>query len=86
VTITKIEAIEFPSKDKEGKEIKRKKLVLSFDEIDKQFVSNKTNSNIIAGLLGSTNTDNWAGQKIKLWKSKTDFGGRMVDCVSVSPA
>lgn len=84
-TIKDIKTMDFPSKDKNGNDVMRTKIVLTFDELDKSFVVNKTNANVIAELLGSTNTDSWAGQKIKLWKSKTKFGGQMVDCISVAP-
>ena len=86
VTIKAIEIQDFPARDKDGNEIVKKKIVLSFDELVKQFVCNKTNSLVIAEFLGASNTDNWPGQKIKLWKGKTQFQGSMVDCISVSPA
>src|SRR5438034_9313935 len=42
------------------------KLVISFVDRAKQFVSNKTNSNTIAGAFG-TNTDSWIGGEIILF-------------------
>lgn len=86
VTILEVGLEEFTQKNKDGVDEPQKKIVLTFEDIEKRFVLNKTNAVAIGDILGSTNTDSWIGQKIKLWKSKTKFGGNMVDCIAVSPA
>lgn len=86
VTILEVSLEDFTKKGKDGVEELQKKIVLTFDDVDKKFVLNKTNAVAIGDILGSTNTDSWIGQKIKLWKSKTQFQGNMVDCIAVSPA
>lgn len=86
VTILEVGLEEFTKKGKDGVEELQKKIVLTFQDVDKKMVLNKTNAVAIGDILGSTNTDTWIGQKIKLWKSKTQFQGKMVDCIAVSPA
>jgi len=56
--------------------------VVYFRNKVKGMVLNKTNSHTISDLYGSE-TNNWAGQKIILWPTQTDFGGRQVACIRV---
>ncbi len=58
------------------------KLVVSFEESDKDLISNKTNSSSIAKSYGD-DTDNWIGKRIQLYLSETEFKGDIVDCVRV---
>jgi hypothetical protein len=58
------------------------KLVIYFEEQEKGFVSNLTNSRIISGLYGD-DTDRWIGERITLYPTETQYNGRMVDCIRV---
>ncbi len=56
--------------------------VLYFHGAEKGLALNKTNANTIADSLGPE-TDNWIGQKITLYPTKTDFEGKRVDCIRI---
>lgn len=58
------------------------KPVLYFNGTAKGLVLNRTNAHTIANMLG-TETDNWLGQSITLFPTKTDFGGKRVDCIRI---
>lgn len=57
-----------------------KKIVLSFKGKDKTLVLNKTNARKIADANG-WNTDDWVGKEVVLYPDKTEFNGKMVDCI-----
>lgn len=59
-----------------------RKGVLLFDEFDRGLVLNKTNSRVIAGMLGSE-TDNWVGKSLKIYRSETSFQDKVVPCIRV---
>jgi hypothetical protein len=59
------------------------KPILSFVGKDKGLVLNKTNANMIAEITGSEETDDWKGQAIVLYPTKTDFQGKRVDAIRV---
>ena len=59
------------------------KPVLSFINSDKKMAVNKTNFNSIVAVTGEDDSDNWAGKKITLKPSKTEFQGKIVDCIRV---
>lgn len=50
---------------------------------DKAIVLNRTNANMIAEIAGTSETDAWRGVRIQLYATKTDFGGKRVDCVRI---
>lgn len=77
VTIAGLEGVEF---ENDGK--KQTKLVLSFVGKDKKLSLNKTNLLAITEMYGEDG-DTWIGKKIYVYRTKTDFGGNMVDCVRV---
>lgn len=58
------------------------KLILSFQETDKDLICNKTNANTIKDMYGGT-IDNWVGRQITLIQSQTDYGGKQVPCIRV---
>ena len=58
------------------------KPILTFSGKDKGLVLNKTNANRIASLYGP-NTDDWIGKEIKLYPTKVDFQGGLVDAIRV---
>jgi methyltransferase-like protein len=76
---------EFDEKNDYG-DYKAKKVILSFNETDKTLVLNKTNSYAIADFLGTEDVNVWVGATIVLYKTKTNFGGKMTDCIRVRNA
>lgn len=62
---------------------KDRKIVLSFAGKNKQFVCNKTNAKVIAGLHGD-DTDDWLGKSITLCPREVEFQGDMVLAIRVS--
>jgi len=55
------------------------KWCLHFEESDKPMVLNSTNGQIIAGFIGSDNTDDWTGRKIVLYSDPNiTFGGKLI--------
>lgn len=59
-----------------------KKPILHFSDKKKGLVLNKINSDTISEAYGSE-TDEWVGQRILLFPSKTQFQGQTVDCIRV---
>ena len=79
LTISEVEIKELgQGKDKETKP------VVSFRELEKGLVCNKTNCNTIHKLTGSDDTDDWVGHKIKLITLEVDFQGTMTNAIRVS--
>ena len=58
------------------------KLRLAFRDKDKALILNKTNAGRIAEMHGAE-TDGWFGKTIKLYPDKTEFQGKIVDCIRV---
>lgn len=55
------------------------KWCLHFSESEKPMVLNSTNGQIIAGFVGSDNTDDWNGRKIVLYHDpNVSFGGKLI--------
>ena len=55
------------------------KWALYFKEIEKPIILNSTNGQIIAGITGSEETDDWVGKKIVLYHDpNVSFGGKLV--------
>ncbi len=79
VTIDRVE-VEGIGKNKEQKP------VIYFQGKEKGVVLNKTNAKKIAELLGSTDTDDWIGQRIRLFATSTEFAGETVECIRVKAA
>lgn len=61
----------------------KKQRVLSFEEIDEALGLNPTNWDTIASLLGKDDDDDWIGDKITIYVTKTTFKGQTVDCIRV---
>lgn len=79
LTIAGCELVELgQGKDKETKP------VLSFKEVDKGLVCNKTNCGTIHKLTGSDDTDDWEGHKIRLITLEVDFQGTLTNAIRVS--
>lgn len=75
VTIARVEKREVGAE-------KVKKGVVYFAEFDRGLVLNKTNSRTIASLYGS-NTDDWIGEQITIYRSETSFQNKTVPCIRV---
>jgi hypothetical protein len=60
----------------------KEKLIVSFREDDHTLVLNMTNAQTIAELYGDE-TDDWTGEKIVIYRDKTNFAGKRVDCIRV---
>ena len=58
------------------------KVVLKFDGKEKGLTLNKTNAMKIADSYGDS-VESWVGKEIIMYPDKTDFGGKMVDCIRV---
>ena len=65
-------------------EPKKKKVVLHFDGETKGLALNVTNKNIIADAWGK-DAEQWVGKMLRVYSSKTQFAGKMVDCVLTEP-
>lgn len=66
----------------EGTPKQKTQITLSFQGKDKKLGLNATNARTIGEQLGD-DTDSWPNKEIKLYPTKTDFGGEMVDCIRV---
>ena len=72
--------------------LKQKKPVLYFEETkesarrkgedEKRLALNKTNAATIAGLYGNDTAD-WPGKRITLYPTRTQCGGKEVDCIRI---
>ena len=62
------------------------KAVLYFEGKEKGVVLNKTNAKKITDLVGSPETEDWTGFKIRLFATTTEFGGETVECIRVKAA
>jgi len=79
LTITEVEIKEVG----QGKDAETKP-VISFKEVEKALVANKTNCNTIAKLTGSDDTDDWVGHKIRLVTMEVQFKDELVNAIRVS--
>lgn len=52
------------------------KPIVYFEETEKGFVLNKTNAATIAKVVGTPETDGWAGKQIALFATEVDFQGK----------
>lgn len=62
------------------------KPVLYFANKSKGLVLNKTNTTTIIENLGTSETDDWMGQRITLFTTRVDFQGRRVDAIRIDQA
>ena len=67
-------------KNPEGKE--QSKVVLYFRGAKKALPLNITNWDAVAAICGE-DTDDWPGGRIELYATRTQMGGKMVDCIRV---
>jgi hypothetical protein len=77
VTIERVES------EKIGDDQRR---VVYFSGKEKGLMANKTNWNTIADITGEDDDDNWAGHRIRLFVTKTEYQGKRVPCIRVEEA
>jgi hypothetical protein len=66
---------------------KESKAVVYFDHFGSRgLVLNKTNGIALAEISGSRSCDDWIGLQVTLYKDKTSFQGRRVDCLRIKEA
>lgn len=63
---------------------KENKIIVAFKGKDKKLIVNKTNANTIAKLVGSDDTDDWAGNRITLTAREVDYQGTPMLAIRVS--
>ncbi len=61
---------------------KKEKPVVTFKNASKGLVLNRVNNETIVDLFGDDDRD-WEGERIVLYPTTTQFGGKTVDCVRV---
>lgn len=59
------------------------KAIVHFENKEKGLVLNKTNAMVIADCYGPE-TDGWIGQQVILRPDKTNFQGKLTDCIRIS--
>jgi hypothetical protein len=59
------------------------KPVVYFRTTKQALAVNATNFDLIAGITGESDTDQWPGHKIELYAATTQMGGQTVPCVRV---
>jgi hypothetical protein len=74
VTISHVEVEKFDDGDRP---------CVFFQGKDKGLVLNKTNFNTIADITGEEDSDDWAGKRITLYATKTEYQGKRVDAIRV---
>ena len=60
-----------------------RKPVVYFMGKDKGLVLNRVNSNKIAEIAGSFDTEDWGGTLIAIYPTETEFAGETVECIRV---
>lgn len=76
LTITVVRQETMPSDEHE------RKWTLYFLEREQGLVLNATNARTLAELFGD-DSESWVGERIVVFPTTTDFGGRQVDCLRV---
>ena len=80
LTIKSARIEQMPARDNEEA---RNKVVLTFNDIEKEMVVNATNAARIAEIAKTRVIEDWAGIVVMLVKDKTKFRGNLVDTISV---
>ena len=62
------------------------KAVLYFQNKEKGIVLNVTNKNMLIEITQSEETDTWRGTRVKLFSTKVDFKGQLVDGLRIDYA
>ena len=64
---------------------REEKVILSFEESNKELVLNKTNWFGVASATGQDDDDNWTGYKIELRMERVQYSGKYVPALRVNP-
>jgi hypothetical protein len=72
-----VEALTSP----DGKQ--ERKTVLYFDGVPKKLPLNQTNWDAVVDVTGEADSDDWPGQKVEVYPTTTQMGGKTVDCVRI---
>src|SRR5262245_28434321 len=67
----------------DGKETQ--KIVLHFKNAEKTLPLNVTNFDAVCDATGFPDTEDWPGQQIELYPTKTTMGGKTMDCIRIRP-
>ena len=60
------------------------RIVLHFEDSDDELVCNKTNLSLLASFYGSTNTEDWEGKKVVLYRDENVmYAGKRVGGIRV---
>jgi hypothetical protein len=59
------------------------KIVLYFKNAPKSLPLNATNFDAVCDATGCSDTEDWPGQRIELYATKTTMGGKAVDCIRI---
>jgi hypothetical protein len=70
-----------PLKGLDGKD--NQKIVLYFENVPKSLPLNATNFDAVCDATGFPDTEDWPGQQIELYPTKTTMGGKTVDCIRI---
>jgi hypothetical protein len=68
-------------KSLDGKE--KQKIVLYFKNVPKALPLNATNFDAVCDATGFPDTEDWPGQRIELYPTKTSMGGQLVECIRI---
>jgi hypothetical protein len=80
VTIEGVEMEEFKAEDG----YKQKKMVLSFRGLEKKLACGKEKVSLLFEMFGEdSDTEDWVGQRIRIFLGKTNYAGKRVDCTSI---
>jgi hypothetical protein len=60
-----------------------KKIVLYFKNTEKTLPLNATNFDGVCDATGCPDTEDWPGQRIELYPTRTTMGGKAVDCIRI---
>ena len=68
-------------KSLDGKEMQ--KIVLHFKNTEKSLPLNVTNFDAVCDATGYPDSEEWPGQRIELYPTKTTMGGKTTDCIRI---
>lgn len=60
-----------------------KKLIAHFMGKDKSLILNRTNCELLEGIIGTDDYEAWAGQSVVLYPTTTKFGAKTVPCLRI---
>jgi len=77
-----IESVSYETfKGMDGREVQ--KVVLHFKNTEKTLPLNLTNFDAVCDATGCLDTEDWPGQRIEVYPTRTSMGGKAVDCIRI---